>query len=409
MGATTCSLPAATGARASGERTVRWIDPQRFRSRMEQSDIASELFFPAAHAYWHEGRYRLRRGALHEARSPFSGVRLLPSDPQTDEHSGERQCQKDVASLVQSVARLRSSPGLEGLVLSREILRCALPNGTAGVRVKFGLQVDARGRYLNEVDAARECHRRITSAIRRSGLIVVHPRKFDPQGGMSALDEWASELRLRRRRPCWPLLGLLLPLLALPLLGRSCSTAEAFFGVPIETHNLLLVLDKSSSMEPHFAQVQAEAATTLQEMLRARGKRYADIIAYDTRAVSALGGLTEVDAVTAQRLDQFLSGLRAGGGTRLRAGIEQAAREVAAHEQPTTLVILTDGKDESVPEMLADLAPLLGLFRDVAIAGNVLTPRQFSRQGDNVPVNAEEARLQELARALHGRFGPRGD
>ncbi len=218
---------------------------------------------------------------------------------------------------------------------------------------------------------------------------------------MDGLLQWANQLRLRRRRKIW-LLALLL-LLLLPFSLRDCSPPKIF--VPIETQSFIIIMDKSSSMEPHFSAVQAEARKTLEKMRKSFfAKHYANVIAYHFSATSALGGIKEVNNETGQQLIFFLDNIKAEGGTNLRAGIELAAKEVAAHQKPTTLLIFTDGEDTSVAEMLQDINPIMNQFQGVEIVGNTLTPRVFSGVNPK-PINELEQKLSELAAALNGHFG----
>ena len=382
------------------------MDPTQFEQRMQHADMASELFYPVGHAVWRDGRFQLKKEEVAAVRTQISGVRFQAADSKREDLAPERQCQSDVVKLVDGVTRLRELPGMEGCVLAKKTLKCRQPNRGEGTRIKFGLECDEKERSVDDVRAAGSCHRSIVKSIRRSGFVIMAPKKFDRDGGMSGLREWGGALLLRRRRPLWPwLLLLLLPLLLLLL--KDCSGPESFFGVSIETRSLIVVVDKSSSMQSHFPVVQAEAKNVLERMRVARGKRYANVIAYDGSADSALGGLKEVDEDVSKRLQAYLDALAAGGGTNLKSAIEIAAKEVAAHEQPTTLVILTDGQDGSIQPMLDDLKGTLDLFQGVEIIGNTLTPRLFTTEKvDPKPANDHEKKLDELAQGFKGRFGP---
>jgi hypothetical protein len=366
---------------------------------MERPDMAPELFFPLDAAAWGpKGRFELARRDRADARTEISGVRLHAADPTGEDLALERQCQTDFAQVVDTVRRPREVPGLQRVVLSRQLLRSRQP-GRAGARVKFGLLAGPRGE--GEEEAARLCHRRIVRAVKAVGLRVERPRRFDAMGGFGGLKEWGLALRLRRRRrPWWLLLFLLL---LLPLAWPRDATAS-FFGVPIETKCLVLVVDKSASMEKHFPAVQAEARRLLGRMRAAGGSR-AEVVAYDAAAVAALGELAEVTAETAGRLSAFLDGLSAGGGTNLRAGLERAAEIVAACGRPATLIVLTDGQDASIAPMLLEVDRIRGLFRDVKVVGHAVTPRLFGG-GDPAPRDEAERGLRDLAEALGGRFGP---
>ncbi len=374
------------------------VDENIFRDRMRQPDIVSEFFFPLGHAAWHRGRFSINKDEIAQVSTKISGVRLQAADPRGENPEPERQCRQDVVNLVQSLIRLRETPALSNIVLSDEIHRGVNESGS---RVKFGLYLDPTGRYSNETEAAHECHSHIVRAVQKSALVIESPKTFEQQTGMDGLLQWANQLRLRRRRKIWLLALLLLLLLLFSL--RDCSPPKIF--VPIETQSFIIIMDKSSSMEPHFSAVQAEARKTLEKMRKSFfAKHYANVIAYHFSATSALGGIKEVNNETGQQLIFFLDNIKAEGGTNLRAGIELAAKEVAAHQKPTTLLIFTDGEDTSVAEMLQDVNPILSQFQGVEIVGNTLTPRVFSGVNPK-PINELEQKLSELAAALNGHFG----
>jgi hypothetical protein len=164
-------------------------------------------------------------------------------------------------------------------------------------------------------------------------------------------------------------------------------------------------MDKSSSMEPHFPMVQEEARKTLESMKSSFfSTHYANVIAYHASATTALGEIKEINNETAQQLIQFLDNLKAGGGTHLRSGIQLAAKEVAAHQKPTTLIILTDGQDASIDQILQERNAILKKFKGVDIIVHTLTPRVFDVENPK-PINNIESKLNELAKAFNGQFG----
>jgi hypothetical protein len=248
--------------------------------------------------------------------------------------------------------------------------------------------------------------------IRGAAFVVLAPQEpFDPATGLVGLRNWCELLKLRRRRKIWPWL---LPLLLLPLLLLlpRCEPRQSFFGVPIETRSLLLIVDRSSSMQAHFGALRDEAKKVLSAM-RQSGTAFANVIAYDSQTQSALGEIQELNDHNAQALDRFLDGLQSGGGTNLKSGLDLAAAEIAKHERPTTLVILTDARDGSIRAMVAEGPKLLERFQGVQVIGNALTPRLFGAdardpQNPQSPhaIDSEERALSELADTLNGHFGP---
>jgi len=378
------------------------IDENLFRHCLQQHNIISELFLPAGYAVWEEGRFSLKKDKekIAQASTKISGVRFQAADPKGENLEPERQCQQDVVNLVKSLIQLRKTSAFSHIVLSNEILKNPQPISQLGTRVKFGLCVAPK--FANEIKATAESHRNIVRAIRQSGFVVEFPETFDSKTGMAGLLQWASELKLRRRKiPRWLLL---LPLLLFLLFSlRNCEPPSIF--VPIETQSFIILLDKSGSMSQHFSVVQAEAEKTLKRMSSSFfSTYYADIIAYDSVANSALGKIEEVNDETVSQLTEFLSKLQAGGGTFLRSGIDLAAQEVAAHRKPTTLIILTDGGDGSIAQMLQNKEAILNQFQGIEIIGNTLTPRVFNIENPK-PIDGYETQLSELATMLNGKFG----
>jgi hypothetical protein len=82
---------------------------------------------------------------------------------------------------------------------------------------------------------------------------------------------------------------------------------------------------------------------------------------------------------------------------------------VTAHGRPTTLIILTDGEDETVQPMIDRMDETLGKFGGVRVTGYTLTPRLFGTSGMAQPVNDNERRLEAFATGFSGRFGPEED
>src|SRR5207253_2503128 len=149
-----------------------------------------------------------------------------------------------------------------------------------------------------------------------------------------------------RFRPWWLLL--LLPLLLLPLTCNRQRTpeprADTLFGMEVDTDSFLIIVDKSKSMTPHFDRMRDEARRLLNERLKKTGQRptFANVIAYDKEATSALGEIAPLNEANAARLRDFLDRLEPKGGTKLAAAMEKATDEIKKHGRKTTLLILTD-------------------------------------------------------------------
>ena len=203
-----------TGSEASGENI-----PASLQRILRQPDIASEFFFPVDRATWREQqkRYFIKREDRRSVRSSIGGVRFQAANLAEPGSRTEIDCQHDFVRLVQSLMILRKQPELSGIVLSQDVLLQKQRGGTKGKRAKFGLALPSDGRFLNDVDAARENHRRIVRAIQGAGFSVIDPTgRFEPRTGMDGLQEWASNLRLGKRRNYWWIL--LLFVLLIPTL-----------------------------------------------------------------------------------------------------------------------------------------------------------------------------------------------
>jgi hypothetical protein len=367
--------------------------------------VAGELFLPLEFATWKRDRLLLKRGAGGLARSRVSGVRLQEWDRTGANPSREAQCQSDVRRLVHSVRALRARPHLERLVLSRDLLRSRTANDPHVSRMKFGLRVPEHERFAADAEAAKACHRSIVRSVRKAGLVIEAPREFAPATGLDGLEQWASALRLRKRWRPSPRWLLLLPLLLLPFLVQRCAPQESFFGVPIESESFIIVVDRSSSMAPHLQAVQDELRTTLARMRASSGPRYVDVIAFAGGAESVLGQITPLDDQVAARLSTAIDTLQTQGGTNLETAMVKAAEEVRAHGKPTTLIVLTDGQDESIPRMLERMPDVERSFGGVRVSTHTTTPRLFAG-GDATPQDQYERELGRFSTALHGRFGP---
>jgi hypothetical protein len=404
----------------SGSGTAAKVDPRRFREAMNRPAIARELFLPLEQAWW-DGK-RLTLGRQSGASRPVGrGVRLQEPRPDDASSPPERDTQADFRALFASVAELRRQPDLSGLVLSEEALIGKESGAVPGKRIQFGLNCPADGRFQTDASAAGECHRVLKKAVERSGYRVVHPHApFNPSTGFAGLDQWSHAVRLRRKRDWrpWLLLLLLLPLALLPRSCRSESVrqaapapvpppADTMFGVPVEGESFIILLDKSGSMGPYIAQVRDEAQKLLQQRLGDKGKIHsADLIVYDAETESVLG---DIKPITPERIGQvtsYLNGMKVGGWTNLAVAIDLAAKEVVRHGRKTTLIVLTDGEDKTILKMIREKERICALFQGVPVTLNATTPRLFVPGASTRPATFEEEDLAELCRCLNGHFGP---
>ncbi|MSR55694.1 MAG: VWA domain-containing protein [Gemmataceae bacterium] len=398
------------------------IDIQIVRRTLQNPAIARELFLPLDMCRWDGQRVTLGEGHGGNVAAAYSGVRLQPPDPSNRDLTREKVVQSDLVSLIKSLTELRKTPQFAGAVISSEAIVGRDPGGVQ--RARFGLYVPPDGRFKNEGDAARECQRQIASAMKRGGFRVESPFHFDPNGGFRGLSEWAGKVRLQRKKLPWLLIliGLVaLCLLALvpmmckgPSTPRPPSTAAAppdskpadLFGTKVDTDSLVILLDKSGSMEAFFPNVRDEAQRLFDERLANKQECFVDLITYDSGAHSVLGGMKQLTPDVGGKLIAYLHNLRAGGGTDLQKGIDLAAKEVKAHGRKTTLVVITDGEDGTIQGMVTNKASIRQQFGGAEFLLNSTTPRLFDQTGSAQPQNQYETQLKQLSEAFNGRFGP---
>jgi len=399
------------------------LDIHVLRRLLQNPAISRELFLPVERCRWDGQRYTLGEGGAGKAPGQYTGVRLVEPDASNRDKAREKTTQTDLVGLIKSVMELRKSPQLAGVALSSEMIVGRDPGGTQ--RARFGLYLPPDGRFKNEVDAARETHRHIRGAMRKARFRIESPTHFDANGGFRGLLDWAGQLRLKKLGvpKILKLLGLLLALGLLALIPFMCFQSTpptpterekklppsgSIFGTKIES-NFIILLDRSSSMEVHFPKVKAEASRVLFEMLgdkKLKEPYYVDLITYDDRANSVLGGMKEVTPEVVGKLVEHLQNLKSGGGTNLRSGIFQAAQEVSQHGKKTTLIVLTDGEDSSIREMIQDKDQIRRQFDSVEFLLNSTTPRLFGATGSQTPQNDEEKQMDVLSKTFNGRFGP---
>jgi hypothetical protein len=379
------------------QRSPPAIDPGAFQGILNRPSVAKELFLPGERAGWEGDVYTFGRG--EPLRPRISGVRLQEPDRNKQDSGREKACQADLTALVRSVVEMRKTPPLAGVVLSREVVVGRDASQPDCKRVIFGLTCPADGRFKNDAEAAGECHRQIIRGVGLAGFRVEHPKTFD-------------------RFSPWLLL-LLLPLLLLLLLPWSCpppavppptpgaEPPRQFFGMQVETSSFLIVVDKSGSMQPYFPAVRAEAKRLLDEMIKpGQGVHYADVIVYDAEAKSALGQIEPLTPAVVGRLGAYLDALQAGGGTELSKAVDLAAQEVIRHGKKTTLLILTDGEDNTLHPMIQSRDQVKGRFGGVEVSMHTTTPRLFTPGADPAPANPAEVQLRDFSQTFNGRFGP---
>ena len=395
------------------------IDSERFKCLVQSAELATEFFLPLDRASWQGDRYTLGTGGSGGVGSQIVGVRLQAPDPANQDTSLERNCQEDVFRLVKSIRRLRQTPELAGAVLSKEFVVSRQSGNGSGKRVRFGLHCPANGRFASDEAASAECHRQISRAIHRAGFVVDQPKSFDAKTGLAGLEEWAKSLRLQRRLLPVPVWVLLLPLPLLLLLipwncspGTQPSTITTSVQPPvipqIDTQSFIILLDKSSSMNGSpFRDVKKEVADRLDQLLSSKTEAYLDLITYDATASSLLGKLKLLDGNVKQELMAKVSGLLADGqDTKLETAIKKAAEQVIEHGKPTTLVVLTDGEDDTVQNMLNTIDQQTKQFGGIKVVIKSTIFEDPNRRHDP-KYRGRLSRLEAFSRAFGGEVAIR--
>lgn len=302
------------------------------------------------------------------------GTRAHRCDRKGIDNTREKHCQDDFTAGVEELNAMRREPGCENMILSGSKVK-RRKDDRWGTRIRFGLLNPTDLRYSDETVSAKACHQVMRWAIWCSFLRVAYP-KFDASAGMSGLTEWTRKMQLVRLFPLWLLLLPLLLLLLLWMIPWGCDDDPgpekriAVLGSALETRSLLLILDKSQSMQPTINQARDEMRRFLDVLIelneeeKAKAKEpgwfsdgykpkpyYANIIYYEGSASSVLGGLKVVSEETKNKLLTELDSLRAGGSTNLHSAIEKAGEEVSNHKKPTTILIATDAEDGSIRTM----------------------------------------------------------
>jgi hypothetical protein len=399
------------------------VELRTFREAMNRPAVAREFFLPLDQAWWDGHRFTMGRSPA-ASRPVNNGVRLQEPCPESSGPEPDRDTRADLATLFRSVAELRRVPGMSAVVLSDETHIGKQSGSVPGKRVVFGLHSPPDDSLRGDDRAAGECYRVVRRAVERAGYRVEHPRRpFDPSTGFPGLQDWAASVRLRRKRDWrpWLLLLLLFPLF---FLLRSCHSApvptpapapapppqpEGLFGVPVEEESFVILLDKSGSMGQYFARVRDEAQRLMLDRQHDVTRRhYADLIVYDNETESVLGDLKPVTPERIADITKYLNSMQAGGWTNLAAAIDLAAKEVVRHKQKTTLIVITDGEDRTIPKMIHDRRRIKGLFGNVPVTINATTPRLFEPGANPRPATVEEEDLEEFCKYFNGRLGPAG-
>lgn len=380
---------------------------------LKHCNNADEYFFSRHNSYIQDvkdgSKLTFRQGM--KSQSTIGGVRLNEWDPTGADPNLEQICQYDLSHMVGSLIEVRKQDGYGSFVLSNEHAIAYQQQNQHGKRVKFGLQNSTNDHFADDQYAAKHCYHNIKRAIHRSGFSIVHPKTFDPATGMNGLHQWAEAVRLQRKRMWLPWLLLLLPLLLLFFLP-SCENFS-LLDMNLRSQSFVLIIDRSGSMNEEIEYVRLRMDIFLDELIGNSSywqKYYGDVITYTNTADSALGGIKEIDESVSNQLQHYLSNVDAGGDTWLKSAIDLAADEIAEHQKPTTIFIITDAEgDDSIQQMINREDELRRRLSGVDIYMNSTTPRIISATGPMITPNADgETVLKKLSETFDGVFGRMG-
>ena len=390
-----------------------------FTQFLKKPGMAPAMFLPVDRSQWINGSYTLGKNPAPLPIGEFTGVRLQVPDARNINKTFEQNVQRDLVQLIDSVVKIRAADkDLAWTVLSSEHV---VNKDRSGVpRVRFGLKCNSASEFRDEAVATAECHRQILQTFRQAWFAIESQPEFDASKGFAGLATWAKGVRLKKS---WDWRWLLLLLLLLPFLFRGCPESDPIAG---KTKSFIIVLDRSSSMQPHFAKVQEEARKTLNSINDSSLKRflgffgrayYVDLISYDSEAKSLFNELRPVTKETAEQVLQEINSLQSGGGTNLKSAMTLAEQEIKKHGKETTLCIITDGADGSIAGMSKEIESdktavesRFGMTKGdrPLVHANTLSPRLLdvtNRKARVAPEGPEENQLAHFSSLLYGAFG----
>ncbi len=390
--------------------------PEMFRV-LASADNADQYFISPAKAKWTNTwrGTKLTPNYSKNEHSEISGSRLrsVKNEDAKQDEAALTQTQYDLSHVISGLNRLREHKQFANVVIGpgQDITR--IRHGRAReARALFSLLIPRNNSTADTVNSATICHKRIRKTITRAGYRVVSPRKFDPTTGMNGLELWASQVILRRRL-VWPWFLLFFPLLFF-IQDCQCGRLPTALGLPaVGSQSYLLLIDTSGSMDTgiqiareHIHELINDTHTRRQS----RNIKHINVISYNHAADSALGSLQPMNPEVTEQLEHYVNNLRAGGGTQLAAAFDQAATEIRAIQTPTTIHIITDARDDSIPRLLHDADALKReLGEDVTMYAT--SPRALAHPPGTgrTPQTTDERQLDQLMRHFGGRFGAKGD
>jgi hypothetical protein len=380
-------------------------------------DIADEFFYPLDCCVIDNGLYRIRSGMNY--RMPSSGgLRVIPepSNPPSENfitsiHDSNRT---DLVRLISSVQNMRHNSDFGNVVLSSSSSSTHDASRNGGKRILFGIDA-SNETYRDDYKAAAVCYKNLQCAAQKAGFNMSSEIPFDESDGFESLKSWAAGIRYSKRfNPIWWLFLIPLLLLFLYLMLQTCSLVQGTysklseaFSKGLETEAVIIVLDKSGSMDCCFDKVRDQTTTLIKQQRKKWGNSYMDLIVFDSNQRPTFGDLKKLDNDTEKEVIAQIPE-SANGGTMTLPALEQAVKEIDRHNKPTTMILVTDGEDSdnnSIPSLITRPERLRNLIRDKKLAERGLIINTVAVHRPDVPKglkNPYHENLKNLSKEFKG-------
>jgi Mg-chelatase subunit ChlD len=382
------------------------------RQILSRPDVANEFFHPFDSSVVTNDKYELRPGASDQVPSS-DGLRIIP-EPRG--RIGENAMQSindsnriDLDRLITSIQKIRRHPEFDSVILSPSVsvVSDAARNGSK--RICFGL-INNKDLYHDEFKAAAACHNNFKRAVERSGFKISSEIPFEESGGFEGLRTWASGIRYTKKpNLLWWALLLPLLLLLLYLMFQACNFAQntlsEAFRAGLETDAVIIVLDKSSSMEHCFEKVRQQTTDLItQQRKKWFSNSYIDLIVFDGYPNSTFDELKKLDDDTVKTVINQIP-TKAGGSTAIVPALKKAVEEIDKHNEQTTIILITDGEDNNMQNLIDHPEQLKDLISGKKSADKLLIINTVAVQKTNESKNTQNSYhniLKKLSQKFNG-------